>query len=149
MIVFLLGIVLVMGSTLLFSILKGGTKTEVIKEVKQNGNFVMATMTRMIRNAKEASCDPAKEWVTITSTHDDLSTTFVCLDVGSENGKIASNTARLTNENVKVDACSIDCEGTSPETVTISFTLSQKGTPSRVEEQARQDFQTTVSLRTY
>lgn len=139
------------GSNLFFSILKGGSKAEIIKEVKQNGNYVTSVMERVIRNAQDASCDdPAntEEWVEIISPNDQI-TTFECFDIGAENGRIASNSARLTSENVKVDACSITCEGTLPEVVTVAFTLSQKGTPSRVEERTTANFQTKVSLRTY
>lgn len=140
-VIFLLGVVLVIGVNLFFSILKGASKAEITKEVKQNGDYAIAVMERMIRNAQDASCNGG---VTITNL-DGRTTRFFC-----ESSRIASNSGNyLTSGNVTATGCSFTCEYSTPEVVTISFTLSQKGTPARVEERATQDFQTTVSLRTY
>ncbi len=57
MVVFLLGIIVVIGSNLFFSILKGASKAEITKEVKQNGDYALAVMERHLRNASSVeSC---------------------------------------------------------------------------------------------
>lgn len=142
-VIFLLGVVMAIGVNLFFSILKGGSKAEIVKEVKQNGDYAISVMERMTRNAQSASCSDSSS-VTIKNP-DGWTTTFVC-----EDGRIASNSGTyLTSESVTATGCTFSCGGTTPEVVTISFTLSQKGTPVRVEERATANFQTKVSLRTY
>jgi len=60
MVVFLLGIIVVIGSNLFFSILKGASKAEITKEVKQNGDYAMNVMERHLRNANSIeSCGEA------------------------------------------------------------------------------------------
>ena len=58
MVVFLMGIVLVAGGNIFFGIMKGASKAEVEREVKQNGEYALAIMERMIRNSREVlKCD--------------------------------------------------------------------------------------------
>jgi len=159
MIVLLLGVVLAVGSNLFFSILKGGSKAEILKEVKQNGDYAIAVMERMTRNASEAVCcfdlscldqRTGEEVGYLQITNSDRRTTTFFLESSEEVLKIASNSGvYLTSKNVNASSGGFVCEGETPEVITISFTLSQKGTPLRVEEKATQNFQTTVSLRTY
>jgi len=136
-IIFLLGIVLSLGGNLFFSILRGGSKAEAVKEIKQNGDYAISVMERMIRNAREASCSDGS--VTITS-FDGQQTIFSCKE-----NRIASNSAYLTSGDVKADSCEFTCSGTTPEVVTVSFILS----PSQTGATSSQKFQTKVSLRTY
>lgn len=155
MVVFLLGIVVVIGSNLFFSILKGASKAEVEKEVKQNGDYAMNVMERMVRNAQ--NCSEASGILTITNPDGNWSE-FKCLpDEGVT--KIASESALgtgyLTGKNVTLGtscpgSLSFSCDQTkTPPVVNISFDLSQKGTVTRPEEKAQIHFQTTVGLRTY
>lgn len=153
MVVFLLGIVVVIGSNLFFSILKGASKAEVEKEVKQNGDYAMNVMERMIRNAQ--NCSEASGILTITNP-DGNWTEFKCIlqdEVTKIASSSASGTGNLTGKNVTLgNPCSLSfsCNSTkTPPVVSISFDLSQKGTTTRPEEKAQIHFQTTVGLRTY
>jgi len=152
-VVFLLGIVVVIGSSLFFSILKGASKAEIEKEVKQNGDYAMSVMERMIRNAQKIDECASGNSITITS-QDGNQTEFKCLFEDGV-GKIASGSGRLTGKNVTLGT---SCPGSlvftcdlskTPPVVNISFDLSQKETTARPEEKAQIHFQTTVSLRTY
>lgn len=150
----ILGIIMVMGSNLFFSILRGSTKTKILQLVKQNGDYTITVMSRMIRNAREISgnCQLGMTNLAIQNP-DGHETEFSCLEIGTTNGRIASNSARITSSDVKVDSCSFTCVngevGVSPAAVTINFTLSQAGVTTRLEEQASVNFQTTISLRNY
>lgn len=138
------GILAVIGTSMFFSILKGSTKTRVLAEVKQNGNYAISVMGRMIRNAKSIESCPGSS-ITIENQDRD-STTFSC-----SGGRVASNSAYLTSDKVAVTNCTnvFTCNlGVSPNVVTIDFTLSQ-AMGTRAEETAQVDFKTTVSLRTY
>lgn len=136
------GILAFIGSNMFFTILKSSAKTRVLAEVKQNGNYALSVMGRMIRNAKSIEDCPGDS-IRIENPDRD-NTTFSC-----SGGRIASNSANLTSDKVAVTGCNFSCAGTIPEVVTISFTLSQSGTTTRPEEEAMIDFRTTVSLRTY
>lgn len=152
MTVFILGIVIVVGGNLFFSILKGASKTELTKEVKQNGDYAIGVMERMVRNAQSIQTCTANNIV--IKNLDGGQTEFKCLLEG-EVTKIASGGAFLTSNNVTLGvscpgSLSFSCDQTvAPPKVTISFTLYQKGSSTRPEEQAQVPFQTTVSLRTY
>lgn len=152
----ILGIVAVIGSQMFFTILKGSAKSRVLAEVKQNGNYSLSVMSRMIRNARSvADCSGvSNNSITIVSP-DKESTEFRCADE-----KIASRSASappkhppfdLTGDQVQVVDCGavFTCDPTvTPNLVTISFTLTPL-TGTKIEETAEVNFKTTVSLRTY
>lgn len=147
----ILGAIVVIGSITFFSVLRGARKSKMISLVKQNGDYALEVMIKMIRNAREITspCDGSDTSITILNP-DRGETTFSC-----EDDAISSNAAELTSSQVKVGAgsCSFDCqpgEALQPDTVTISFTLEAEkegGVPARPEEEASIDFETTVSLR--
>lgn len=157
-VIFLMGIILVGGGGLFFNIMKGASKAEVEKEVKQNGNYAMAIMERMIKNSREVTvCPSSNDSLTIKNIDGGL-TTFL-----GDNGKIASfsgtSTLYLTGDNVAVSSLSFVCiyEPTgiidlkNIRRVEIGFTLKPKGgTPEAPPETyAEIDFQTSVSLRNF
>lgn len=156
----ILGIILLMGSNLFFSILRSSTKTRILQLVKQNGDYAISVMGRMIRNARSVSGNGSS--ITILNP-DGKTTTFNCCGaspnflIASESGGLSCENARLTSSEVKVNNCSIFTvtsgePGVRPAVVKINFNLSQVSqaevTP-RPEEQASVSFQTTVSLRNY
>lgn len=136
-------------ATIFFSSLKGGTKTEILKEVKQNGDFAISLMSMMIRNAREVSvCDETSNPQIEIVNPDWQTTRFLC-DYTS--GKIASNSAYLTSENLAVSDCSFTCwpQSKGQKKIQIAFTLAQRGSPLRVEEKAQATFETTVYTRSF
>jgi len=150
----IMGTVGVMVSNLFFQTLKGSTKAELLKTVKQEGDYAISSMERIIRNAKTvesvcASGGSTASSITVTN-QDDTSTSFGC-DAG--NTKITLDGADLTSSIVAVSGCGsfITCtqSGSTPPVVAIKFSLSQAGSSSRPEEQASVPFQTIVSLRNY
>lgn len=162
----LLGIVGVMAVDIFFTSLRGGTKAETLKEIKQNGDFAISVMERMIRNAQEvtSTCDGSSMPSITIRNPDYYETTFECVwDLIEEVAYIASSSAAITSKNITLvrpgtpspDCTSADltftCSQTAskPETVSISFTLYQKGVTSRPEERASVTFETTISLRNY
>lgn len=143
----LLGTIGLMATSIFFTTLRGGTKAELIKEIKQNGDFAISTMERMIRNARDvtSTCDNTAQ-PSITILNPDYKTTiFSCGE------QIASNSTILTSNKLLVSNCSFICQKptSAPQNVAIKFTLSQKGSPPRPEERATVTFETTISLRSY
>lgn len=150
-----------------FSTTRVNTKTELLKDVKQNGQFAIDTMTRMLRNSSsvESTCSTAgttAKSLTIANVNGDNTTLGCALTNGVT--RIASTSASvsaseyLTSQNLTLggttcadNAMSLSFVCTSyadlPSKVTISFRLYQKGSPADQFEKASQLFQTTINLR--
>lgn len=126
-----------------FNLLKSSTKSRTTILVKQNGDYAMGVMTRMIRNARKLeSCVSSSDHITIRNP-DGYPTTFSCID-----HPISSQSASLIDDTLAVSNCSFNCQDGGrfkPDAVTIRFTLSRIG--SRPEEEASVNFETMVNLR--
>lgn len=166
-VVFLIGIVLVVGGNIFFGIMKGASKAEVEREVKQNGSYALAIMERMIKNSRSVlECDDFNNTLEILNS-DRFSTTFQIRE-DSEVWKIASSSGEpplekhlyLTGDNVTVSDFTFECfyepaDERLPENlrrVGISFSLMPKGVVAGgapPEMFAKIDFQTSVSLRNF
>lgn len=153
-------IIAVMGSNLFFSILKGAVKSRIIQEVKQNGDYAISVMERMIRNAVSLDeCDPNNLYVVITNPDmDKRQTRFEFCDdldlIASRSGLLAEgeflvcDKARLTSNKVKLVSGSFTCSPSeNPNKVVIQFTLKQAQEVARPEEETSVDFKTSVVLR--
>lgn len=147
------GVIAIIGVNMFFAILKGSAKTRILTEVKQNGNYALGVMERMVRNARNLESYTGNS-ITIVNL-DGGKTTFACGDSdGNGINDIASNEASLINDQVAVENCdnvfSVNPGelGIQPDEVAIDFTLTQAG-EGRGEEKASIDFKTTVTLRNY
>jgi len=149
-----LAIIVVVGSTSFFNLLKGSTKTRTASLVKQNGDYALAVMERMIRSGKiientevpPQECESGGMSKIKILNPDGGETEFSC-----EGDAISSNSATLISSQVKVanGNCSFNCQRTNifePDVVTINFTL-QAQEDVRPEEKVSIVFKTTVVLR--
>ena len=161
-----IGIVAIMGvliSQIFFTTTRSNAKAEVLKNVKQNGDFAAELMGRMIRNANAITttcADTGSTTTSITLTNPNGgSTAFGCLLDGTVM-RIASTSAGrtdyLTDSGLTLGG--VDCNGASlsfvctapagqPTTVAITFRLAQKGTPPDQFDRASASFQTTAAIR--
>jgi len=173
-VVALLGLVGMMAVNIFFTSLRAGTKAELLKEIKQNGDFAISTMERMIRNAEDIEevfpwvCDGSNRPNITIRNPDYGKTTFSC---GNQIASISATpysplpltptptpvTTYLTSSELFVGPYNSECYFTcrtstsTPEAVTIYFVLHQSSgpIPARPEERASATFETTVSLRNY
>lgn len=146
--------------SILTSSLRAGNKSQVINDVRQNGNYAITQMSKMIAYAKVfnglsttgsnyvTTCDGLISYTYIQITSFDNSvTSFSC---GAS--AIYSNGSPLTNNSVslKANSCSFTCIKTAsgPPIIDIKFTL-QKGANSLIENQSSIPFETSVTLRNY
>lgn len=144
------------------------TKAEVLKEVKQSGDFAIAVIESMVRNAADipldqSSCNTNMSKLTILN-QDGLTTTFDCTgtSIASVSGffvpaaQPTPTGVPLIGSKVTVTNCNfrVVCPDPplSPKYVYVSFTLNQ-ATGALVtpipENRASLDYQTTISLRNY
>lgn len=156
-----LGTVLVQA---LFTTTRSSTKIERLTDVKQNGEYALNIIERMMRNARSLSAVCSKEGTTPTSSAaiispDGYETTFTCALSGSVT-RIASvsafGTQYLTSSSVTLGGATCDADSlvfycTSiadvPRSLKVSFQLSQKGVAHGGFEQANTTFQTTIGVR--
>jgi type II secretory pathway pseudopilin PulG len=154
-----------------FATARTNTKTELLKDVKQNGEYAMSVMSRMIRNSIyiESTCsstgDPTLSSLDVRNSDGNI-TTFGCvLDASASVLRVASTSATnpsnpdyLTSKNVTIGGLSCNDASTTltfactsypdqPPKITINLKMSQKGTPVDQFEKASILFQTTVSPR--
>ncbi len=147
-----------------FTTSRSNTKVERLTDVKQNGEYALAVMERMIRNARvlTAACTAGGAVSTPSAaivSPDGLTTTFTCLLDGSVT-RVASVSSSgveyLTSNAVTIGGTSCDTDSlvfycTSiaqvPRSLKVSLQLSQKGTPTDQFEKASTTFQTSIGIR--
>ena len=150
----ILGTVGLISTQIFFTTLRGAGKADIIREVKQNGDYALTVIERMIRNASGVTsvCDGTTANSLTIKNLDGNETSFQL-----SGGQIASVSATLTGNGtltgnkVAVNNLAFICLRTpgKPDVVNISFSVSQAGAGAGPEEISAMNFQTTVSLRTY
>lgn len=158
------GIIAIVGTVIaqsFFSMVRTNIKSELLNNIKQNGDFAVDVMSRMMRSAASVTTTCTSTGTTTQSlaiqNADGFTTTFNCVLDGNV-ARIASTsgskTEYLTNRNVSLGA---DCTNTltfvctalpnQKTQVQVLFTLGQVGTPADQFEKASTSFQTTVVTR--
>lgn len=127
--------------------LRGSRKSDALGSVRENVGYSMAVMERNLRNAQTIDCSSP----TRIDYTDPNNTTgyFSCEDVGS-GGYISSSSARITNDQTSVTACSFSCTAATtgvPPSVDINITAEDKN--AQGAEAGQITIQTRVNLRTY
>lgn len=158
----IIGLLVVVASQTIISTIRTNLKTEALKEVKQNGDITLNTITRMIQNAQTVTtacsqAGAATNQLTLTNP-DGGNSTFTCIVDGTLT-RIASvsatRTVYITNTSTTLGAppCAnqlrFTCRtfGSKPGTIDIAFTLSQSAVTTNFFERATTNFTTSVTLR--
>ena|SRR5579859_604181 len=167
-----IGLLLVIGSltiVILITALRGATKTNTITDVRQNGNYVVSQLTKMIRDSQfNGVSNDNVTYVTdclsvITPTpiptqysylkvtgFDRGITVFQCIP----NTNIASNSSNLLDQTVvSLQSCFFTCTQSTPtdsQVININFSLKQANTTGLLETTASGSaipFSTSVVIR--
>lgn len=116
---------IIVSSSLILTI-QGTKKSESIIKVRENLNYSLSVVERNLRNASMVLECPNSDTNIITYTDQyGISSSFSCVNTGSAtNSYIASGSARLTSDAVKIVSCSIVCARDlyNPPYVTVSVT---------------------------
>jgi prepilin-type N-terminal cleavage/methylation domain-containing protein len=161
-------------TSILISTLRNSSKGNSVNDVRQNGEFVIAQMSKMITYSAEFcglsinglgsadDCDlkstnntfttdctvspsPNYSYIKIKS-FDGGQTVFSCTG-----GTIASNGASMINASIfSVPSCSFTCsqaDPSSPKNINISFTLNKINSGNFVENNASISFETSLTIR--
>lgn len=166
-------------SDLFVGIIKGANKANIINEIKQNGNYALGYMDRVIRNSSAIIYSSSSELVLqdqqtsecvrfriynsidkTTNGYITLTTTEACQfdSLGDYDDTTFSldaerpltNTDPVSGVSVTGGLFTINTQSGHPSTVSVNFTLSQgEKASSRNDFKASEVFQTLISLRTY
>jgi prepilin-type N-terminal cleavage/methylation domain-containing protein len=157
-------------TSILVTSLRGGNKSNTVNDVRQNGNYVLSQMSKMIAYARSfdgVSTDGANYVTDCTITQPPAPTPSITpvlynyIKISSFDGgqtvfsctgsTIASNGASLTNSaNLNVTNCSFYCSQSNvlaPPTININFSLSKANAGFFVENQTTIPFETSVTPR--
>lgn len=148
-VIVIVGVVGGIATIILSTTLQNASKGEMMREVKQNGDFALSVMERMIRNATGVSpCLGSSAQLTITNSDGKNSTFSLSGPQIASNGGML-NGGMLTSNKLTASNLSFSCTLTPgrPGFVVVTFNLAGGG--SIPSERARMDFRTSVSLRTY
>lgn len=139
----IMGMIILAANNLFFYTLKGEKKANIQTKIKQNGSYALSSMATRVRSAVSIvnNCQPSGRLELKTADGGNI----IFQITGDQ---IASNSTALTSSDLVASGLSFACNSPvgNPPTVVISFTLAKSGA---VEESASQNFQTTVSLRSY
>lgn len=151
-------------ATILVSSLRGTNKTNIINTVRENGNYTIQQMSKMIEFAQSfqgASTDgstyssvcsnPAVKYNYIKITSFDNGQTVFACNMSSNPKTISSNSASFIDTgNVAVADCYFTCTrnnlSQSP-TIGINFTLTQSSVSNLFEKKSSISFGTSVVVR--
>jgi len=154
----IIGFLVIVLSRSLISTLRSNMKAEVVKEVKENGDYVMEYIGRIIRNAKSVTIDGnvCRSGVnfggfnTILATDLDDNPTTISCSAGqiTVRSNVIISDSTLTSETVTANNCAFSCttNAGSPTVVEVSLNLRQRNAGDQFEE-AQQDFSSTFVLR--
>ncbi|MBI5620307.1 type II secretion system protein [Candidatus Gottesmanbacteria bacterium] len=147
-----------------FTTTRSNTKVERLTDVKQNGEYALALIERMVRNARTITATCTQDGSVSTPSAavvapDGGETTIGCVLDGTVTriaSQSSSGTEYFTSNAVTLggDSCDADslvfyCTSIAevPKGLKVTFQLSQKGTPVDQFEKASTTFQTSISLR--
>ena len=128
--------------------LQGSKKGDSQVKVRENLDYAISIIERNLRNAESSLC-PSTSKVTYVDSND-VPGSFSCLDVPSA-GYVASGSARLTSDEIKIIACSFTCtasSGSTPPKVAINI-QAVDAVSQGSKEGASISISTEINLRTY
>ena len=149
-VVFIFAVLMLVTIQSLSQTLKGSKKSENQVKARQNVDYTISSMERLIRNARSISC-PNQYILNYVDEYENQAS-FACLPNGSTNGYIASSSARMTNSEISINCslavfvCSPGGNGVPPS---VRIVVSGKKAGAAGSEESSVRSETTVLLRTY
>lgn len=140
----------VLSTRSLFLTLRGTSKSQSLIKVRENVNYSLSIIQRLLRNAQGiVECPNINtSQIEYLDSEGNLAS-FVCNIVGTS-GYIASSSARLTSNEINITACSFVClEGVSGNPPSVSVSISAEDSLTTSLEKGKITSQSKIFLRTY
>ncbi len=130
--------------------IRGTKKSDSLIKVRSNLDYSMAIVERQLRNASSVNpCPNVNPLVLDYLDAKGTATSFSCQNIGTE-GYIASGSARLTSNEIRITACSFNCTQPAtglPPSISINF-VGEDVSNSGIEG-AKVTVNSQIMLRTY
>ncbi len=97
----LFSLLTLIGASMVVTIFLNNKKVEVIKSLRQEGNYALTTIEGLLLNAREAECEGGKLKI------NDIN--FQTTEINCNNERVASNSAYLTSSSTIVSDCNFQC----------------------------------------
>jgi prepilin-type N-terminal cleavage/methylation domain-containing protein len=167
-VVTLIGVIGYLTTSIFILGFRAQAKSEILKEVKQNGDYVLSVMESTLKSANDvdADCNGSTCYVSATDTQN-ITTKFSCISVSDERpgdyyilkeqtgfpDPTPAVRQRLISDRVVVQSCKFVItnpkSSLDPKYVVLSFNMVQANPNISQENKAYLRFQSTVSLRNY
>jgi len=156
-----MGVLAVVSATIISNVLRSQNKTNVINEVRQNGDLVIDKFERDVKQASQVcrtgftppNCGGSSQSITLSIESDTV--VWICntgTGAFTRDGLSVLSTDPVSGVRV-VNNCSFTVTGNAapgtPQIVKLDFTLEQRNTAGASELQARVPFSVTVGTRAY
>ncbi|OIO14760.1 hypothetical protein COY59_05590 [Candidatus Gottesmanbacteria bacterium CG_4_10_14_0_8_um_filter_37_24] len=161
-VVTLMGVIGVITTQIFILGFRSQAKNEILKEVKQNGDYALSIIENMVRNATdiETSCNLGNVQQVTIRNPDGYSTQFDCsgAQIASYSSGFPDPTPTvayiLTSDKVVVASCNLrvvcPTPPIEPKYLFVDYTLTQAGgSDVPIENKATLIYESTISLRTY
>jgi prepilin-type N-terminal cleavage/methylation domain-containing protein len=141
----------VLASRSIFLTLRSSKKSDSLVKVRENVNYSLSIIERQLRNSSTISstCTGASSSSVSYTTAEGVASSFSCVTPGAS-GYIASGSARLTSDEISVNACSFICNQpdiNNPPTISVSVTAEESVSSST--EKGFITTQTEIVVRNY
>lgn len=129
--------------------LQGSKKSESIVKARENLDYSLNIIERQIRNASSVVSCPDEHTINYQDQKG-LSTSFSCQQMGTPNSYIASGSAHLTGNAVRIIACSFVCiEGTTANPALVKVDLTLREASASGVQSSNVSASTQIYLRNY
>jgi prepilin-type N-terminal cleavage/methylation domain-containing protein len=111
--------------------LQGTQKSTSLVHARENLDYSISVIERQIRAAESISdCTNSNTNAISYVDQSGIPSSFSCVNTGLSNSYVASGSARLTSDTVKITGCSFICtvSGSGPSAITIGLTMQDAAT---------------------
>lgn len=141
----------IMTTRAIFLTLQGSKKSESLVRVRENLDYSLGVVGRQLRNADNVSeCPLSDPGIINYIDQDGNSSSFSCVNMGSTDPYLASGSARLTSNVVKITTCNFSCtpgQNANPHSIIVN--LEAEDTASVGIQNSKVSTSLQMSLRNY
>lgn len=131
--------------------LQGSKKSESTIKVRENLDYSLGVMERLIRNADSVSaCTTSTSTVLNYTDQEGKPASFSCVNIGTNDGYVASGSGRLTSNQINVTECSFRCDASNdPSPASVNITLVAQDAVFVATQTSSVSATTQINLRNY
>lgn len=146
-VIFIFSIIGTLSVSAVLMTMKGSKKSDSQVRVRENINYAFSVIERQVRNSESVTCTASTTVLDYISS-DGISSSFSCVDSGADKF-IASDSSRLTSEDVLVSDCSITCSKTENNPAVIKVRVNAEDKNSNGSEKGSVTAETEIITRNY